>query len=154
MVAQIEHKLRTGCPVACSLDIFGDHWSLLIIRNLMFFGIHEYKDMLKKEEQISSRMLSARLQHLETSGLIGSIPHPENKRRKYYYLMPMGKDLIHMMTHMIIWAIEHLNEHLDIPEEEMKLLKSDPEGFKENTVKRLLAWENQNLPEAAKTAVR
>jgi DNA-binding HxlR family transcriptional regulator len=68
MVAKIEHKQRSGCPIACALDLIGDHWTLLVIRNLMFLGIHEYKDMLKTEEQISSSILTDRLK--KWSGMV------------------------------------------------------------------------------------
>ncbi|MEJ2694961.1 MAG: helix-turn-helix domain-containing protein [Candidatus Thiodiazotropha sp.] len=108
MIARVEHKHRTGCPVACSLDIIGDHWTLLVIRNLMFLGLHEYKDMLHTEELISSSILTDRLKKLEQAGLVTSIPHPESGRRKLYYLTAMGKDLIHMMTDLVVWANRHL----------------------------------------------
>jgi len=67
MVAKTEHKSRSGCPIACSLDVLGDHWTLIIVRNLMFHGRHEYKDMLQAEEQISTSILSDRLKKLEQS---------------------------------------------------------------------------------------
>ena len=143
MVAKIEHRNRTGCPVACALDIVGDHWTLLIIRNLMFTGAHEYKDMLKAEEQISSNILTTRLKKLEKEGLIASIPHPDSQRRKLYYLKPMAKDLIYVMTDLVRWATKHLNEYLDIPKERKELLEKDPEAFIEMTLNRLEAWERE-----------
>jgi len=146
MVAQTEHKLRTGCPIACSLDVIGDHWSLLIIRDLMFFGVHEYKDMLKSGEKISSRMLSARLKKLEHDGLIAATPHPESKRRKLYYLQPKGKDLIHVMTNIVLWAMVHLNEHLDIPDEKKNLLRKNPDSFIRQSLEQIEAWERDHLP--------
>jgi len=147
MVAQIQHRLRTGCPVACSLDVFGDHWTLLIIRNLMFLGLHEYKDMLKSEELISSSLLSARLKKLEKDGLISSIPHPESKRRKLYYLKPMGKDLVFFMIYMVQWAAKYLNEYLDIPKDKMELLQKNPDGFVKITLDQIEAWEKAHLPQ-------
>jgi len=126
MVAKIEHKTRTGCPVACSLDIVGDHWTLLIIRNLMFLGIHEYKDMLKTEEQISSSILTNRLNKLERKGLVASITHPDSGRRKLYYLTPMGKGLIRMMVELVIWANAYLGDTVEIPREKKALLESNP----------------------------
>jgi DNA-binding HxlR family transcriptional regulator len=144
MVAKIEHKTRTGCPVACSLDIIGDHWTLLIIRNLMFLGLHEYKDMLATEEQISTSILSDRLKNLESGGLIASIPHPDSKRRKLYYLRPMGKDLIDTMTNLVLWANKHLQEWLKIPPDKKALLESDPEKFKEIVLQNLQSWEEEH----------
>lgn len=145
MVAKIEHKTRTGCPVACSLDIVGDHWTLLIIRNLMFLGIHEYKDMLKTEEQISSSILTNRLNKLERKGLVASITHPDSGRRKLYYLTPMGKGLIRMMVELVIWANAYLGDTVEIPREKKALLESNPKQLIALTLKELEKWEQQYL---------
>jgi len=145
MVTRTEHKNRTGCPVACALDIVGDHWSLLIIRNLMFLGVHEYKDMLQKEERISSNILTDRLKNLEKDGLVASMPHPESKRRKLFYLTDSGKDLVHVMTYMSVWANKHLNDDVDIPKDKKHLLENDPEQFIKLTLDNLVGWENEHL---------
>jgi len=145
MVAKIEHKTRTGCPVACSLDIVGDHWTLLIVRNLMFSGLHEYKDMLGTEEKISSSVLSDRLKKLEQDGVIASIAHPESGRRKLYYLTPMGKDLIDVMIGIVIWANKYLSVWLKIPSDKKALLESDPKKFKAVVLGQLEIWEREYL---------
>lgn len=147
MVAKIEHRTRTGCPIANILDIVGDHWTLLVIRNLMFTGAREYKDMLKAEERISSSILTDRLKKLEQEGLVASIPHPESKRRKLYYLTPMGKDLIHVMVEMVLWANDHISERLQIPEDKKHLLETSPERFKDVVLDNLTKWESENLTE-------
>jgi DNA-binding HxlR family transcriptional regulator len=141
MVARIEHKTRTGCPVACALDIVGDHWTLLIIRNLMFLGIHEYKDMLKTEEQISSSILTNRLNKLKKEGLVASTPHPDSRRRKLYYLTPIGKDLIHMMTNLVVWANEHMRDIVNIPPDKKALIENDPNRLIQMTLQALEQWE-------------
>ena len=145
MVSKIEHKNRTGCPIACSLDILGDHWTLLVIRNLMFLGLHEYKDMLQTEEQISSSILSDRLKKLECEKLIASIPHPDSKRRKLYYLTASGKDLIHVMVNLVLWANTHLSERLNIPAEKKDLLEKNPEQFKSLILEQIQKWEQEHL---------
>ncbi|MBN9671100.1 winged helix-turn-helix transcriptional regulator [Roseibium aggregatum] len=145
MVAKTEHRSRSGCPVACALDIVGDHWTLLIVRNLMFLGVHEYKDMLAAEEQISSSILSERLKKLEGEGLVASVPHPASKRRKFYFLTPMGKDLIHVMLELVLWSNRHLSVFLDIPKEKKAFLERDPAGFKAHVLAELDAWERQFL---------
>ena len=145
MVSRIEHKTRTGCPIACTLDVLGDHWTLLIIRNLMFLGLHEYKDMIATEEQISSSVLSDRLKKLEQNGLITSAEHPENKRRRLYYLTPIGKDLIHLMTDMVIWADKHLDQWLRIPKDKKTLIRNNPSAFKKLVLKQLEDWETEYL---------
>ncbi|MES9944061.1 MAG: helix-turn-helix domain-containing protein [Candidatus Thiodiazotropha sp.] len=143
MVAKIEHKQRSECPIACGLDVIGDHWTLLVIRNLMFLGLHEYKDMLNAEEQISSSILSNRLKKLERDGLVASLPHPESQRRKLYFLTTKGKDLIYMMTELVIWSNNYLGEIVNIPEEKKRLIENDPDRLIQFTLKELAAWERQ-----------
>jgi len=145
MASRTEHKTRTGCPIACILDIVGDHWTLLIVRNLMFAGLHEYKDMLAAEEQISTSVLTDRLKKLEQEGLIASVKHPDNDRRKLYYLTPMGKDLIHSLTEMILWSTKYLRQWLRIPKEKEEFIKRNPAGFKKEVLKELKAWEKEYL---------
>ncbi|MEW8348138.1 MAG: helix-turn-helix domain-containing protein [Candidatus Thiodiazotropha taylori] len=145
MVAKVEHRNRTGCPVACALDIIGDHWTLLIIRNLMFLGLHEYKEMLETEEQISSNILTLRLKMLQEAGLIASASHPESKRRKLYYLTPTGKDLIYVLVPLVLWSRRNLREHLRIPKDIDHLLETDPQAFLQETLQRLSDWERINL---------
>ena len=144
MVSRIEHKNRTGCPVACALDIIGDHWTLLIVRNLMFLGVHEYKDMLLTEEHISTSILTDRLKKLERDGLISSIPHPSSKRRKLYYLTESGKDLVDVMISLVLWSNKHLKERLKIPREKQALLNKGHEPFKKIILQELKSWEKNN----------
>jgi len=145
MATRTEHRDRSGCPIACALDVFGDHWSLLIIRNLMFTDLHEYKDMLKSDEKISTNILTARLKLLEGEGLISSIPHRESQRRKLYFLTLKGKDLVHVMTSIVFWSQKHLYGFLDIPDEKEEFLKLGPEIFIQKTLERLSHWEKENL---------
>lgn len=145
MVAKIEHRTRTGCPIACSLDIIGDHWTLLVIRNLMFLNLHEYKDMLSTEEQISSSILTDRLKKLENEGLIASAPHPESGRRKLYYLTEMGKDLLDLMVELVCWANRNISDSLRIPPEKKELVEKDPEMFKAIVIAEIENWEQRFL---------
>ncbi len=131
--------------MACALDIVGDHWTLLVIRDLMFLGLHEYKEMLAGSEGISSNILTDRLKKLEAAGLIDSIIHPRNRKRKFYYLTDMGKDLIQTMVHLIRWAEKHLADHLDIPPEKREMVVNDPERLIEVTLQQLDAREKEYL---------
>ncbi|MES9971352.1 MAG: helix-turn-helix domain-containing protein [Candidatus Thiodiazotropha sp.] len=147
MVTKIEHKQRSECPIACALDVIGDHWTLLVIRNLMFLGLHEYKDMLNTEEQISSSILSDRLKKLQRDGLVASLPHPRSQRRKLYFLTAQGKELIYMMTELVIWSNNYLGEMVNIPEEKKRLIENDPDRLIRITLKELDAWEQEYLQE-------
>jgi len=148
MVAKKEHHLRTGCPIACALDIIGDHWNLLIIRNLMFLGRHEYKDMLAAEEGISSNILTSRLKKLEQAGLIASSPHAKSKRRKLYYLTDKGKGLLPAMLEISRWSDNYLSEWVLIPEEKRVLLDSPPQAVEEMVLRQLSEWEDQFITPA------
>jgi DNA-binding HxlR family transcriptional regulator len=145
MVAKIEHKTRTGCPVACSLDILGDHWTLLIIRNLMFLGLHEYKDMLKTEEKISSSILSDRLKKLEHDGIISSTSHPDSGRRKLYYLTEKGKGLVRVMIEIARWADHNLGKWVHIPDDKRPFVDCPVEYVVKMVLQQLDEWEKENL---------
>ena len=101
--------------------------------------------MLNAEEGISSNILSDRLKRLEDEGLINSIPHPESGRRKLYYLLPKGKDLIHVLTHLARWADKHLGDLVEIPPEKRKLLLNQPDTLIKMTLQQLEEWENRFL---------
>lgn len=143
MVSKNKHNLRSQCPVACGLDIVGDHWTLLIVRDLLMLGRHEFRDILEGDEGISSNILSDRLAKLQQDGLVASIVHPDNKRRKLYYLTPKGKDLIHIMVAVAGWASKHLHDQVFIPEDRMKLLQSGTNKFIRHTLDELAQWEQQ-----------
>ncbi len=141
MAQKTTHYSRSTCPLACALDLIGDHWTLLVIRDLMFLGRHEYKDMLNAEEGISSNILSDRLKKLEENGLISAIPHPESGRRKLYYLLPKGKDLIHVLTPLARWSDQHLEDLVDIPHEKRDMLLNHPDQLIKLVLKDLDDWE-------------
>ncbi len=153
MPPKTDHSSRSTCPVACALDVIGDHWSLLVIRDLMFLGRHEYKDMLHAEEGISSNILSDRLKRLEEGGLINAIPHPESGRRKLYYLLPKGKDLIHLMIHLARWSDKHLGHLVNIPPERRKVLVKQPDKLIQMTLKELEEWEKKFLAQHPKGGI-
>lgn len=141
MVAKNEHANRSGCPIACALDIFGDHWALLVIRDLAFFNRHEYKDLLNAEEGISSNILSDRLQRLEAYAIIASLPHPESRRRKLYYLTDKGKDLVPVLVSIARWSERHLGKVVKIPPDSRKLLVKNPDLLIQHTLDNLREWE-------------
>lgn len=141
MVEKNKHAERTGCPVACALDIIGDHWSLIVVRDLMFAGRHEYKDMLGADEGISSNILSDRLRKLEEHGMVTSMAHPESGRRKLYYLTSRGKDLIHVMIEICRWSQRNLDHAVRIPPDLHELLLHDPESMKGQALATIASWE-------------
>lgn len=127
---------RSDCPVSCSLDIWGDKWSLLIIRDLMFAKECTYGDLLKSPEGIATNILASRLQALEENGLIEKLVHPDSKAKVLYRLTDKGIDLLPIMVEINLWA----EKYLTIPEERrpmLKAIKKDKPGFIKSSVKEL-----------------
>src|SRR5262245_46766735 len=98
---------RSDCPTAYALDIFGDRWTLLVIRDLMFGGKRRYGDFLDSEEGIATNILSDRLLRLEARGIVAASVDPRDRRRKVYRLTERGIDLAPLMVEMILWSARH-----------------------------------------------
>lgn len=124
-------KKRSDCPISCSLDIWGDKWSLLIVRDLIFFKERTYSDFLKSDEKIATNILAARLQMLEDNGIISKSEHPESKAKVLYKLTPKGIDLLPLMIEINVWA----DKYLIIPDEQREILK-DIKKNKEAYIKK------------------
>lgn len=121
-------KKRSDCPISCSLEMWGDKWSLLIIRDLMLKKECTYGDFLKADEKIATNILASRLQNLLDHGIIDKKDHPDNKLKIIYFLTQKGIDLIPVIVEINLWG----DQYLTIPEERKKLLeyiKRDKEGF-------------------------
>ncbi len=127
---------RSDCPVSCSLDIWGDKWSLLIIRDLMFAKQCTYGDFLKSAEGIATNILATRLQNLEENKLIEKLAHPDSKAKVLYKLTPKGIDLLPIMIEINLWA----EKYFSIPADRkamLKEVKKDKEGFIQASIKEL-----------------
>jgi DNA-binding HxlR family transcriptional regulator len=97
-------KKRSDCPVSCSLDVWGDKWSLLIIRDLMLAKECTYGDFLRSPEGISTNILAARLKVLEENHIITKSDHPDSKAKVLYGLTRKGIDLLPIMIEINLWA--------------------------------------------------
>lgn len=106
-------KRRSGCPVSISLEIFGDRWSLLIIRDLMVRGFRTFRQFESGGEGIASNILADRLQRLEAAGIILQEPEKDDKRRVNYRLTKKGIDLAPVLLELLIWGSRH--GHADAP---------------------------------------
>lgn len=99
--------LRSDCPLACALDIVGDKWTMLILRDL-FAGNSRYGDFLVSGEGIPSNILAARLRHLEEAGLIGATPYQERPRRLEYKLTDTGRSLAPVVIGLARWGLHNI----------------------------------------------
>lgn len=98
---------RSGCPVSVSLEIFGDRWSLLIIRDLMVRGYRTFKEFQNSGEGIATNILADRLERLERAGIMEAEIDPEDARRVNYRLTEKGIDLAPVMLELLIWGARH-----------------------------------------------
>ena len=98
---------RTHCPISYALDVFGDKWTLLIIRDLMFKGKRYYREFAGSEEGIATNVLADRLAKLEGEGLITRTLDPENARQRVYELTERGLELAPLLIEMILWSAAH-----------------------------------------------
>ena len=100
-------KRRSGCPLNASVEILGDRWSLLIIRDMMLRGFRSYKEFLESYEKIATNILADRLRRLIAHGIITTECDASDGRKLIYSLTPKGIDLAPVLTEMVLWAAGH-----------------------------------------------
>src|SRR6202050_3827284 len=100
-------KRRSGCPLNASVEMLGDRWSLLIIRDMMLCGARSYKEFLKCYEGIATNILADRLRKLVAYGIISTEKDPSDGRKLVYLLTAKGIDLAPVLTEMVLWAAAH-----------------------------------------------
>jgi DNA-binding HxlR family transcriptional regulator len=98
---------RSGCPVNISLEIFGDRWSLLIVRDLMVRGYRTFRDFQKSGERIATNILADRLRKLERWGIISVEEEQTDRRKVNYRLTEKGIDLAPVLLDLLIWGARH-----------------------------------------------
>ncbi|MCR4032089.1 MULTISPECIES: winged helix-turn-helix transcriptional regulator [Flavobacterium] len=129
-------KKRSNCPINTSLEIWGDKWSLLIIRDLMFKKQCTYGDFLKSEEKIATNILASRLLVLEENNIIIKLDHPDSKAKVLYQLTEKGIELFPVLVEISLWA----EKYYEIPEERKKLIEKAKDNkvvFIEKGIKKM-----------------
>jgi DNA-binding HxlR family transcriptional regulator len=104
---RIKTKFRSGCPIATALDLLGDRWTLVIVRDLLT-GKARFGDFLRSPERIPTNILTDRLARLETFGLIEKASYQDNPVRFDYSLSEKGADLLPVLQAFCVWANQHL----------------------------------------------
>ncbi len=107
MAAKNGVERRSGCPLNASVEMLGDRWSLLIIRDMMLRGSKTYKEFLACDERIATNILADRLRRLVAYGIIATRPDQSDGRKIIYLLTPKGIDLAPVLTEMVLWASAH-----------------------------------------------
>lgn len=132
-------KRRSDCPVSFALDIFGDKWTLLVVRDLMLEGKEHFGEFLTSEEGIATNILADRLQRLEEQGVISKKRDPKKKTKLIYSLTQKGIDLLPIILELILWSSKY-DQHTGVPKEFVARIRED----KEDLIKQIRLDFKQN----------
>jgi DNA-binding HxlR family transcriptional regulator len=114
---------RSFCPIGLSLDVFGDAWTLLIFRDLMFGGKRRFREFLESDEQISSNILADRLKMLVDEGLLTKADDPTHKQKAIYSLTARSIDLLPIIAQIGAWGRRHRRESDNLSEADKAFLR-------------------------------
>jgi DNA-binding HxlR family transcriptional regulator len=121
-----KHQKRSDCPINFALEMFGDPWSLLIIRDIVYFGKNTYGEFLASEEGMATNILANRLAQLEHQGLLVKKLSEKDKRKEEYVLTEKGLDLIPVLVEMANWSALH-DSHTAAPAAWIAQMKAERE---------------------------
>ena len=127
---------RSNCPINFVLETFGDKWTLLVIRDLMFKGKKYYGEFLESDEKISTNILAQRLLRLENHGVISKEKDPEHKSKFIYSLTSKGKALLPIMLEITQWSSRY-DSLTNTPKEFVEALEMDKEKVMEGVLDQL-----------------
>jgi len=126
---------RSHCPIVFALDLIGDKWSLIILRDIILFDKKFYKDFADSQERISTNILADRLAKLEAARIISKKGDTEDKKRFIYRPTEKGLALIPMMLEMVLWSAQY-DKKTAASADVLKRIKKDPVKFAEDIKNR------------------
>jgi DNA-binding HxlR family transcriptional regulator len=127
-MGKAKHDCRqSGCPVAFGLDMFGDKWTLVVVRDMIMWSKRHFNELLACREKMASNILADRLKRLEEECVISKTKDPENESKFIYELTPKGKDLIPLILEIMLWGSKHA-PNSDAPPELVRWVKKDRDG--------------------------
>ncbi|MCG8432557.1 MAG: helix-turn-helix transcriptional regulator [Gammaproteobacteria bacterium] len=130
------HATKTACPIAFAVDLIGDRWTLLVIRDLMFHGKRYYGELLASEEGIATNVLADRLLKLEENGIVTRHDDPDNRKRIRYQLTKKGKALMPALLELVRWSGKH-DPKTGAPKAFLRRLEKDREGLMQELLSEL-----------------
>ena len=119
-------KRRSECPLNASVEMLGDRWSLLIIRDMMLRGFRTYKELMECYEGIATNILADRLRRLTANGIVSAVPDARDGRKLIYQLTAKGIELAPVLTEMVLWAAAHEDTG---NQELVQRMRADKKGF-------------------------
>ena len=127
---------RSDCPIATTLDIIGDRWTLLIIRDMMFLDKREFGELVINNEIIATNILTDRLQRLQNAGIIIKTSNPYNGTKYIYTLTERGIQFLPTMIEVILWGMKNI-PGADMPKRFLQAIESDREAFEKSVIANL-----------------
>ena len=118
---------RSDCPISVCLDLVGDRWTMLVIRDMVMFGAQRFSEFQSGKEGIATNILSDRLQRLTEGGIVRCSSDPEDGRRKIYRLTEKGIDLVPILIDLARWGATH-DPNTGIPADFKKRVENDRDG--------------------------
>jgi DNA-binding HxlR family transcriptional regulator len=129
MEVKMSGKAKSKCPINLSLEVIGDRWTLLIIRDMMFAGKKHFREFLQSDEGISSRTLADRLQALQEEGIVTRHDDPGHKLKAIYRLTQSGIDLLPVLVGLGSWGNHHRPANPELGAIAEELSKGGPEAI-------------------------
>ena len=119
---------RSSCPIACALDLIGDKWSLVVLRDMFFLRRRYFQELLSGNEGIASNILASRLKRLESAGMITRRRDPTEPKRVIYEATEMGLDLLPVMIELMRWSMKH-DPKTGAPAQFVRRIAEDRDGL-------------------------
>jgi DNA-binding HxlR family transcriptional regulator len=136
---------RSYCPINLSLEIFGDSWSLLVLRDMMFAGKRHFRELLRSDEQISSNILAERLTRLVDNGLLTRTGDPTHKQKAIYSLTEKGITLLPIIVQIGAWGSRWVPDAKKLDSRTRKELRDLQQGGPRAWAKRMDALRAEHL---------
>jgi len=110
-MVDIKDKFRSSCLIASALDIIGDKWSLLVVRDMLLHKKKTFKEFVTSEEKVATNLLSSRLKLLESLDVISKRKLSGNKKENIYLLTEKGIELAPLIMELVVWSDKHVRKY-------------------------------------------
>ena len=133
----MKKNLRSDCPIAASLDILGDRWTMLILRDMLLAGKSQFGEFAT-DEGVATNILADRLTTLVDRGIIEKVPDETDRRKFHYRVLPPGVELLPVIAELVVWGVRHTEVPLSAQFESVLNPETRAEFLRERT-EQLLA---------------
>lgn len=142
----MNNMFRCNCPITSALDVIGDKWSLVIIKQMLFEEKSTFKDFTESDESIATSILAARLKMLEELELLGKKKLPGNRKTNFYYLTDKGLSLTPIIIELSLWSKNNLQEiHPDLNiHEELPMVEKNKMEATQQIINQYKNWLQQS----------